>query len=191
VAAAARTPTQPAVALNLAAAYLLTGNPRAANTTLVDFRELVGQDPYRHTAAFLDALAHYRTITDRRQALREASGLLAALMAAPDDTVLGPVGMLLMGQAYGEIGLVDQMVRCYENALPKAKGALAAETAWILADTLNTNGRRSAAVKLLSRWSRGDKTLGASLAPPSAGRDRPARKPPSGLFEILLDELEE
>ena len=102
-----------------------TGNPRAANALLVEFRAAASLEPFRPTAAFLDALAHYRTATDRRQIQREASDVLAALLAMPEDSVVGPAGLLLRGQAYGELGFVGRMARSYERALPYARGSLA------------------------------------------------------------------
>ena len=149
VAAAAGTTSQPAAVLALAAAYLLGGNPRAANAVLVEFRAAASLEPFRPTAAFLDALAHYRTATDRRQIKREASDVLAALLAMPDDSVVGPAGLLLTGQAYGELGFVDRMARSYERALPQARGSLAGELTCLTADALTANNQRPAAVKLL------------------------------------------
>jgi tetratricopeptide (TPR) repeat protein len=149
VAAAAGTTSQPAAVVALAAAYLLTGNPRAANAVLVEFREGTALEPFRPTTAFLDAFAHYRTATDRLQIKREASGVLAALLAMPEESILGPAGLLLMGQAYGELGFGDRMARSYERALPQARGALAGELTCLTADALTANNQRPGAVKLL------------------------------------------
>ncbi len=149
VAAAAGTTSQPAAVLALAAAYLLTGNPRAANAVLVEFREVTALEPFRATTAFLDALAHYRTAVDRLQIKREASGVLAALLATPEESVLGPAGLLLMGQAYGELGFGDRMARSYQRALPQARGSLAGELTCLTADALAANNQRAAAVKML------------------------------------------
>jgi len=118
----------------VAAAHLLTDNPRAANAILWEHRELVSRDSYRHVAAFLDTLARFRAITDRRRRQREAADLLAALLTVQEDPLLGPEGLALMGQAYRELGMQEQMVRFYQKALKQLRGPLAATLTLELAE---------------------------------------------------------
>ena len=80
---------------------------------------------------FLDTLARFRAATDRRQRQREAGDLLTALLMAHGDPLLGPSGLVLMGQAYQEMGMHEEMVRVYEKALPKLRGPLASELSWL------------------------------------------------------------
>src|SRR5262249_53098979 len=115
VASANGSAIQPVAVLTLAAAYLLTDNPRAAHAVLLDNREQVMQEAYRPTAAFLDSLARHRG--DFKIGPPEAGGLLAALLAVGDEPVLGPAGRLLMGQAFRELGMTQQMADLYESAL--------------------------------------------------------------------------
>jgi tetratricopeptide (TPR) repeat protein len=144
------SPTQPAATVALGVAYLLTENPRAANAILLENRLVIGQPPYRAVAAFLDALARYRGTVAARQVQREASGLLAALLAVREDPLLGPAGKLLVGQAYRDLGMGEQMVAFYENALRELRGPLAAEMTFILAEALYTADRREAALQLFA-----------------------------------------
>ncbi len=151
-----------AAAITLAAAYLLTDNPRAANTILLQHRELVSQEYYRNAAAFLDTLARFRAVTDRRQRQREASDLLAALLTVRGDPLLGPTGLVLMGQAYRELGMQEEMVRVYEKALPDLRGPLASELSLSLAEAWYGRGnsaptadKREAAVNLYKKLAAG------------------------------------
>ena len=128
------TPVQPLAALTLAAAYLLTKNPRAANTALVESRGQLLEPRYRVMTSFLDALARYRCVVEQRAGQREASELLSAVWAARRSDVLGPIGQLLMGQAYQELGLADQMAELYQDVLPKARGPIASEMTCTLAE---------------------------------------------------------
>lgn len=140
--------TPSVAALNLAAAYLLAGNPGAANAALVSKRTLLTEDAFHDATAFLDALAHYRASADNKAARREAPGLLAALLALKKETFVGPAGWVLMGQAYADLGMQEQTIRCYEQLLRETKGPLAAEVSMTLAELLEGADRRPEALKL-------------------------------------------
>jgi TolA-binding protein len=148
---------QAAAALTSASAYLLTDNPRAANAVLRENREVVNHDRYRNAAAFLDTLARFRTATDQRRRQREAVDLLAALMAVHDDPLLGPEGLALMGQAYRELGMYQEMTRFYQKALKRLRGPLAIKLTLELADELWAADKQDAATpfyqKLLTEGS--------------------------------------
>ncbi|HWG43732.1 MAG TPA: tetratricopeptide repeat protein [Gemmataceae bacterium] len=165
------SPTHAAAAITLAAAHLLTDNPRAANTVLLEHRELVSQEHYRNAAAFLDTLARFRAITDRRMRQRESSELLTALLTVRDDPIVGPSGLVLMGQAYQELGMHEEMVRVYEKALPKLRGPLASELLLALADAWYERGesaltadKREAALSLYRKVIAGGPSNGARRA---------------------------
>jgi tetratricopeptide (TPR) repeat protein len=158
------TTAQAAAVLTLAAAHLLTDNPRAANAILLEHRELINQERFRAATVFLDTLARFRAATDRRQRQREAGDLLTALLMAHGDPVLGPSSLVLMGQAYQEMGMHEEMVRVYEKALPSLHGPLASELALALADAYSTLDRRDAAVKMYRRVIEGGVSRGARRA---------------------------
>ncbi len=125
---------QAAAALTAAAAHLLTDNPRAANGILHEHRDVVSRDSYRNPAAFLDTLARFRAATDHRQRQREAGDLLAVLLTVQDDPLLGPEGLALMGQAYRELGMQEEMMRVYRKALKRLHGPLASRLTLELAE---------------------------------------------------------
>lgn len=171
VAVGGNVPAQPVIVVTLAASYLWVGNPRAANTLLLAHRAQVNQPPYRQTAAFLDALSRFEAAGDRRQT-RHASDLLTALLALGEPAELGSLGILLIGQAYRELGMIDQMTAVYEKALRQARGPVAEEMTYSLATALANAGKMDEAKKLLlalavqgdSRWIRAAKLRLADLA---------------------------
>lgn len=142
------SPAQAAAALTTAAAHLLTDNPRAANAVLREHRELVSRDSYRNAAAFLDTLARFRAATDRRQRQREAVDLLSVLLTVPDDPLLGPEGLALMGQAYHELGMQEEMARFYQKSLKKLRGPLATKLTLELAEEHWSAGKPDSALPL-------------------------------------------
>src|SRR5579885_629317 len=139
---------QPAAVVNLAAAYLLVGNPGAARAALLDHRECLGREPYRAAAAFLDSLARFRLTAEQKQREREAGVLLGTLLAAQEDAVLGAPGRLLAGQAYRELAMPEQTARLYEKMIPTVQGPLRDEMLCTLAEVWQAGGRRDAAAKL-------------------------------------------
>lgn len=141
-------PGRAAAAVTMASAYLLTNNPRAANAVLMEHRDAVNHVDYRSAASFLDTLARFRSSTDRHQRQREASDLLTCLLTLSDDRTLGPCGLLLKGQAYQELGMVESMVQLYEKALPWLRGSLAADVSFALAESYYAAERYEAATKL-------------------------------------------
>jgi len=156
LAVSAGTPTQPAAALTLAAAYLLTGKPQLASRTVREHREPIGQPPYRATGIFLDAYGQLLAVKGKASA-REASELLAALWAVEQrEPVLGPVGPLLIGRAYGDLDQLDEMIAVYQKALPRAKGPLAAEMSYAVAEDLYQRNQREPARKLYLTLARGN-----------------------------------
>jgi tetratricopeptide (TPR) repeat protein len=131
---AAGSSTEPAAAVTLAATWLLTGKAAEAGSLIYDTRHLFGDDPYARCASFLAALARFRLAKEPNRAQREASDLLATLLLLDDPSAVRPVGELLMGQAYQELGLGERMALVYERALPGSRGPLAARLAYTLGD---------------------------------------------------------
>src|SRR5262249_3444415 len=106
-------------------------------------------DAYRPMAAFLDSLTRYRAVGDRRLAEREAGELLAALLLVHGDRSFEPFGALLMGEAYLELGMSDQMADIYEKALAGVRGRVAAQMAYALAEYAAAQEHRERARQLL------------------------------------------
>jgi tetratricopeptide (TPR) repeat protein len=128
--------TRGVAALTLAAAYAVTDEPQAAVTLLQKRREFLQQEPFRQGALFLNAYAEYRTAVLRRQFRREANELLAALLQLRQDLPLRGFGILLVGRAYHDLGLWEQVVQTYRRALPGMKGPLLQEINLGLAEAL-------------------------------------------------------
>jgi tetratricopeptide (TPR) repeat protein len=145
MAAAPQSHTLAGAAVTLAAACLLTDNPRAARAALREARDSLTAEPFRSTAAFLDALARYRLLPETRRGNRESGEVLAAILAFRQPTILGPAGALLIGRAYRDLGMVEEMAATYETALQKVDCPLALEMTADLADYLYRTGRRGEA----------------------------------------------
>jgi tetratricopeptide (TPR) repeat protein len=148
---------QPAAAINLAVAYLLNGNPAAANGMLLDHRAAILQETYRPAAAFLDSLARYRTGTDRKMLQRDAGDLLTAAQAVIDDPVMGLPGQLLVGQAFLELGLVDQTAALYARNEKELRGPVGDAMALALAEAYLAADRRAEAAPLYGRLAKDGK----------------------------------
>jgi len=156
---AASPPVQPVIAITLAASYLWSGNPQAANAVLLTYRAEVNQPPNHRLAAFLDAFSRFQAASDRRQT-RHATDLLAAMLNMGEESYLGSLGVLLVGQAYRELGMMDQMIVVYEPTLRRARGPVAEEMSYSLAEAYRTLGKVEDAKRLLlslaildgSRW---------------------------------------
>jgi tetratricopeptide (TPR) repeat protein len=170
LAVAPGSPAQPAIVLNLAASYLWAGSPQSANALLRAHQAQFNPPPYRQTAGFLDALSRFEAAWDRRQ-VRHANDLLAAALNLQQPADLGSLGALLVGRAYHELGLIDQMAAVYDKALPQARGPVAEEMSYTLAEGRRSAGKVDEAKKLLlalaargdGRWSRAAKLRLAEL----------------------------
>jgi tetratricopeptide (TPR) repeat protein len=149
-AAGAGTSTQPVAALALAAAYILTNHPRAANAVLTEHRTPLAADAYRALSAFLDALARYHELGDHKHGQREGAELLGALLGTENSNLLGPVENLLAAEAYGDLGMGEQKMQLYEKLARGSKGALAAQSVNSLAEFLFAANEREAAKRLFA-----------------------------------------
>ena len=143
------TPTEPAAAVTLAAAYLLNDAPKDASRAVREHRDPVGQPPYRATALFVDAYGAYLSVNKGKASAQEASDLLAALWGLEQkETVLGPIGPLLIGRAYRDLDRPEDMIAVYKKALPAVKGPLAAEMSYQVAEDFYRHNNRAEARKL-------------------------------------------
>ena len=115
---------QAAVLLGLS--QLLAGQPREAAESLFQRRFLLHEGPVRNAAALITALARWQTTTDAAQA-KEATFLYRAVVAVEaDGEWLGPMGIVVRGQALDAAEMDDAMVQLYTGALdqgvcPKAR----------------------------------------------------------------------
>jgi tetratricopeptide (TPR) repeat protein len=158
------TAIEPAAALTLAAAQLLTDQPQAASRTVREHRESIGQQPYRTTGIFLDAYAQFMAVKSKASA-HEASELLAALWAVEQkEPVLGLVGPLLMGHAYRDLDHPDDMIAVYQKGARGSHGPLAAEMSFAVAEDLYQRNQRDAARKHYVPLAKGDEARWAGAA---------------------------
>ena len=74
-------------------------------------------EPGSHAAAVLvDCYARYRACNDPEARTAQARDLLEALLGLKDPGVLGPSGVLLVGQVYRELGMPEQTVLACRQA---------------------------------------------------------------------------
>lgn len=104
-------------AITLAAGYLMADNPVAANQTLLDHRGKLRQEPYESSAVFLSALARFRATLEPRDRLRRGHELTSSLSAVEPERFFCAAGPLLIGAAYGEIGLPRQRLAVFQRAI--------------------------------------------------------------------------
>lgn len=149
------TATESWAAVTLAAAHLQSGQPRAAHDALAQHRTALSRALFAPTAAFLDALARYRLAPGGRGSTAEGSELLSALLAMPESKILGPVGVLLQGMAYREIGLGERMAAIYQPLLSH-KGPVVDEMICVLGSYQHTLANDTEARRLLAPVAQGD-----------------------------------
>jgi tetratricopeptide (TPR) repeat protein len=143
-------PARSEAIIALGAAHLINGNPREANAALLAGREHLGTEPWRTTAAFLDALARFRVAAGTKSTRMDATDLLSAILPFQDRPALGALGRLLVGQAYKELGMGREMAKIYEDTLDTAAGPIAEEMSFSLADYLYREGKQESALKLFN-----------------------------------------
>jgi tetratricopeptide (TPR) repeat protein len=166
------SPSHPEAAVTLATALLLNGDAREANTVMASNQEQVNREPWRTTAAFLDALARFRVAVEAKNARLESGDLLAALLAFQKRPALGPHGQLLAGRAFQDLAMTQQMAKVYDKALATATGLVAEEMTFGLAEYHLGEGKKEPALKALqslaglqkSKWTLAAKFRLATIA---------------------------
>jgi tetratricopeptide (TPR) repeat protein len=156
------TNLQATAAVALAAAHLWRGAPHDASAVLQANRSAINRDTIRPAASFLDAFARYRQDGPRQQSRLEAAETASALLVFTNQNTLGPVGTLLAGHAYRELGLAERMAGLFEPALEQCNGLLADELTYHLADYWCDMPKRKAGIAKLqvlagkpaSKWTR-------------------------------------
>ena len=143
-------PARSEAVIALAAAHLLNGNPCEANAALLAGREHLNAEPWRTTAAFLDALARFRVVAGTKTTRMDATDLLASILPFQDRPALGAIGRLLVGQAYKDLGMGQEMAKVYEDALSTTAGPIGEEMCFGLADHRFREGKQESALKLFN-----------------------------------------
>lgn len=110
------TSVQAAAAVLQATVLLREGNPHAANTVLMDSRPALAIHR-RDMAALLGAMARFQTATADTNRLVQGRALVATLAHASPNEFFGKYGAVILGEAYAELGLYDEMAGAYQVAL--------------------------------------------------------------------------
>jgi tetratricopeptide (TPR) repeat protein len=109
-----------AAALGVAACDLFDGDDAAARTALRHHRPW--GDAHLAVADWFDGLLRHRLAPSPGR----CGEVVAAVCAADDGRRLGPVGVLLAGAAYRELGLPDRMAAVYDAGAEACRGPVAA-----------------------------------------------------------------
>lgn len=110
-------PAEIAAAENLAACYLLSGNPQAANSILMQHRSLEADPVQRDRLAFLSSLARFSSATDSAEYERAAQSLADATSHVQPSTGFGGFWWLLVGRTQLSLGFPESATATYERAL--------------------------------------------------------------------------
>lgn len=148
---AADSETRAAATVEAATAMLLAKSWRAAHTLLAEQRGAIDQPFYRDAAAFLETYARFHLPSGRKRSQQEAQALVSALVGLKTGATLPAAGVLLVGDAYAELGLDEQMATTLEQALKRGVSKpIAHEISCELAEFSHLAGRQEEAVKRLS-----------------------------------------
>lgn len=159
------TTLEPAAAVLLASDYLLIGNPQAANSVLMDRREMLDSRPHRDAAAFLSAAARFQAavLPDRRE--REGRAVVTALSHFRPELQFGAHWSLLAADAADQLGLTAQAVDWYVQTLQRLPGeGLRQEALLKLAAIYQADERLAEAGELLKSLSSAESSHLTNLA---------------------------
>jgi tetratricopeptide (TPR) repeat protein len=147
----ARSPYQPMITLTIAATYLAQGQPDEARRAMEAHRAVLHQEPYRNTAGFLDCYARYQIARANGAVRREATDLISTLWQNQDKSFLGPLGLSLLAQAYGDLGFWEQAEGLLRRAAAEKRGALTISIEYKLAETLLLQNQRQKAQPIFEK----------------------------------------
>ncbi len=138
--------------ITLAAAYLLGGNPASANAVLLGRRAELSDEPYRDVAAFLSALAQFRSSEhDNARHARDSRTLVSSLAHAVEKRPFCWAIPFLAAQSATELSLDDEARRLYEIvALSPYHHSLQDASLYALASLRWNAGEQAAAVDILA-----------------------------------------
>ncbi len=149
--------------VTLASAYLLDGNPQAANQTLVENRASLVSEPSRTNASFVSALARYLATRSDSERLRRGRELTTSLAAVDPGRFFGSIGFVVVADAYEELGLPEQQEMVLQKGIESTSShTLRDEMMYRLATRLAEAGRfqesddwyQRLATESQSSWSR-------------------------------------
>ncbi len=104
-------------ALMLASAYLLSDNPQATNSILMERRDKFQSKPHVDAAAFLSAYSRFRRAAAPNRVAREAEAVVSSLSHLRSSLLLGDHWFLLIAAAYEDIGLHQDAISAYLDCL--------------------------------------------------------------------------
>ncbi len=105
----------------LSLALIAQNQPLSANRELMLHRKLLQMEPYRDATAFLTALAAYQASTSDEQRLREGRTLVAALAHVRPRMLFAQNAVILIGQAWNDLGLSAHMAALYQQQLNRVR----------------------------------------------------------------------
>lgn len=108
---------RPHAAITLATAYLLDGKPEAANMIIVENKEDIKLGGIEEQGVFISALARFRIVQESLPRVRAGRTLTNSMAQVEPGEFFSAAGYLLVGQAFEEIGMPNQMSRVYTTAL--------------------------------------------------------------------------
>lgn len=118
--------SQPAVAaiasMTLASAYLVErepGDAGSANAVLMEAREALQAEQFRAAAIFLSTVTLYRAAFTADEVKRRGRELLGAAMKVDPASFFGDFGYLLVGDAFADLNVSKETVRCYQQGLDR------------------------------------------------------------------------
>jgi hypothetical protein len=130
---------------------MYTGNDSEGHAALSQGpRTTMKKEPFQRVSAFLDAYSRFRLARSAHaQPMVETEDLLACLSAPPGEPILGPLGVLLRGQAFRDLGMDERMAEYFEKALPAFNGPMVGRMAALLAEHYLQVGNINAAGRAL------------------------------------------
>ncbi len=146
-----------AAALTLGACYQLLGQEDEARAVVRSHR-IDSQTRHLVLARFFEALHRYQV----RPSDGRAQELIDTLKEAENGRLLGPAGVFLAGMIYARLGLLDQMAELYRVESSIAKGTMALQMTFAVAEREHELDRReSARERFLSVAAHDHEKLGA------------------------------
>lgn len=129
-----KSSTRSAIVLTLAAATVLSDEPREAVPLLVKNQDLWPDEATKHMAGFLAAYARYRHALGSGKSARQANELTIGLLRVPSDSVLGALAQRMQAAAFRDLGMWQQVVEVCEKASGRVQGPLADELTFRLGE---------------------------------------------------------
>ena len=135
------------VALQLASAWIMADNPRAANEVLSRHAEILRHENYASAAALIGAMSHYRVARTDYIRNAKADELLGALIHAQPEIFFGHHGYLVIGEGWRMLDIPEQMRKAWKLGIAHDIGGEArlailtqlAEDDWSRGDTLSAS----------------------------------------------------